>query len=220
MAQVPCARSTSNPPNHCNRNVHRNSRGTLFPAAFTPWVVVSAALGLALGVCSFVLVVKRQSKKAETRLTLTMTLLITAFFFTGFTLFGIGAPRSAANQISQLYDRGAITPGEPVELTGIIKGEPEPAPHSFYLTLKVERVRVKGSEGDASGTILLLARTGEQQVKTEYDALELRHGARIRVMTTLAREDNFRNPGVLPFTEYLDRKGYDATWSNQGSFAD
>src|SRR2546430_13807917 len=30
-------------------------------------------------------------------------------------------------------------------------------------------------------------------------------------MTTLDRDENFRNPGVLPFTEYLERKGYDAT---------
>ena len=72
-------------------------------------------------------------------------------------------------------------------------------------------MRVKRTERDASGTVVLLERTGQQQVKTEYDSLELRHGARIRVMTTLAREDNFRNPGVSPLTEYLDRKGYDAT---------
>src|SRR5258708_6286877 len=30
-------------------------------------------------------------------------------------------------------------------------------------------------------------------------------------MTTLDRDENFRNPGVLPLTEYLERKGYDAT---------
>src|SRR5438270_10868408 len=59
--------------------------------------------------------------------------------------------------------------------------------------------------------VLLLASEQDDQVKKEYDALELRHGARIRVMTALDREDNFRNPGVLPFTEYLERKGYDAT---------
>src|SRR5215210_7981367 len=30
-------------------------------------------------------------------------------------------------------------------------------------------------------------------------------------MTKLDREDDFRNPGVSQFTEYLERKGYDAT---------
>ena len=30
-------------------------------------------------------------------------------------------------------------------------------------------------------------------------------------MTTLDREENFRNPGTPIFTEYLARKGYDAT---------
>jgi competence protein ComEC len=185
--------------------------GNYFFGQARPGWAVSAALSLACGLFSFSLVVKRPFKFPEKRLTIATALLIAAFLFAGFSLFSIGAPGPAANQISRLCDQGAIRPGEPVELTGIIKGEPEPAPYSFYLTLKVERVRVKGSERDASGTVLLLARTGLQQVKTEYDSLELRHGARIRVMTTLARENNFRNPGVLPFTEYLNRKGYDAT---------
>jgi len=30
-------------------------------------------------------------------------------------------------------------------------------------------------------------------------------------MTTLDRDENFRNPGVMPFTEYLEREGYEAT---------
>ena len=54
-------------------------------------------------------------------------------------------------------------------------------------------------------------RCGISSSAEEYDALELRHGARIRVLVTLDREDNFRNPGVMPFTEYLEREGYDAT---------
>jgi competence protein ComEC len=110
-----------------------------------------------------------------------------------------------------MYDEGLFTYGEPVELTGALTGQPEPAPDSFYLTLQVERISFKGSERDASGTALLLAHTQDEQVRREFDELDLRHGARVRVMTTLDRDQKFRNPGALPLTEYLERKGYDAT---------
>lgn len=148
---------------------------------------------------------------AKRRLNWASCLLCLSFFSAGATLVQVENQPTPINRISRLSGEGGIAAADPVELTGIIKGEPEPAPNSFYLTLQVERVRVKGTERDASGTVLLLARTGEQRLRTEYDSLELRHGGRIRVMTTLAREDNFRNPGAVPFTEYLDRKGYDAT---------
>jgi competence protein ComEC len=140
----------------------------------------------------------------------------TLFLFIAFFCIGIVLVRStdrppAANRISTMYDEGAIAPGDPVEIVGVVVGEPEPAPRSFYLTLRVERVAFKASERDASGTLLLLAQAPTEKLKQEYDALALQHGARLRVMTKLDREDDFRNPGVSQFTEYLERKGYDAT---------
>jgi competence protein ComEC len=59
--------------------------------------------------------------------------------------------------------------------------------------------------------VLLLAHVRADQTRRDYEALALRHGARVRVMTMLDREDQFRNPGVMPFTEYLEREGYEAT---------
>lgn len=137
--------------------------------------------------------------------------LLIAFFFTGAASLRSTDGPPAANRISSMYDQGAIAPGDPVELVGVVVGEPEPAPHSFYLTMRVERVAFKASERDASGTVLLLGQAPTEKLKQEYDALALHHGARLRVMTKLDREDNFRNPGVSQFTEYLERKGYDAT---------
>jgi len=58
---------------------------------------------------------------------------------------------------------------------------------------------------------VLLAPVSGTQAEQEFTELDLRYGARIRVMTMLERSDSFRNPGVSSFTEYLDRKGYDAT---------
>jgi competence protein ComEC len=137
--------------------------------------------------------------------------LVAAFLCAGFTLSFIDSRPPAPNRISRMYDEGLFTHGEPVEITGVVQGQPEPAPDSLYLTIQVERIGFKGSERDASGTVILLAHVHEEQVRKEYDALALRHGARVRVVTTLDRDENFRNPGVLPLTEFLERKGYDAT---------
>lgn len=138
-------------------------------------------------------------------------MLLVVFFGTGILLVWLTERAPGANRISRLYDERLIAPGDPVELSGVVAGEPEPAPQSFYLTLRVERLRFRDSERPATGTVMLLARMATKELEAEYDLLELRHGARIRVMAKLDREDDFRNPGVSPFTEYLERKGFDAT---------
>lgn len=143
-------------------------------------------------------------------MTLGSGFLVVAFFCAGLALSLTASRAAPADRISRMYDEGLFTVGDPVELTGVLLGQPEPAPDSFYLNLQIERINFKGRECDASGVVLLLAHLAEQQVRHEYDVLELRHGARVRVLTTLDRDENFRNPGVLPLTEYLERKGYDA----------
>jgi competence protein ComEC len=167
-------------------------------------LVLSIALGVGLTLFCIAVISKK-------KLTAASVFLIAAFFCVGLTLSLIEGRSIKPNRIAQMYDQGIITVSEPVELTGTIQGQPESAPDSFYLTLRTERINFKGIEREASGDVLLLAHAREQQVREEYDALELRHGARVRVMTTLDRDEGFRNPGALPVTEYLERKGYDAT---------
>jgi competence protein ComEC len=133
-----------------------------------------------------------------------------AFLCTGASLALINDLPRSTSRLSSLYEQGAIAPGDPVEITGVIRGAPEPAPHGFYLTLVAERIKIKEAESVVAGRVQLLAHIPTRETQREYDALELRHGARIRVMVALAREDDFRNPGVRPFTEYLEREGYDA----------
>ena len=167
-------------------------------------LVLGLAIGIILSLFSVALISKRKLRPAS-------IFLVAAFFFIGLALAMIEARVVAPNRISKMYDEGLFTYGEPVELTGVIQGQPESAPDSFYLTLRTERINFKGIEREASGDVLLLAHAREQHVREEYDALELRHGARVRVMTTLDRDEGFRNPGALPVTEYLERKGFDAT---------
>src|SRR5260370_6106247 len=205
MAELPQARLASNPlliiavalsagilPGHYFRLQSRS--------------VLIFGICLGVGVTFFSVALARKRK-----LTLATILLIASFFCAGLILAMIDNRGLAPNRISRIYAEGVITAGQPVELTGMVQGQPESAPDSFYLTLRAESIRVKGTERTASGTVLLLAHPREQEVHKESDALELRHGARVRVMTALDREESFRNPGVLPFTEYLERKGYDAT---------
>jgi competence protein ComEC len=98
--------------------------------------------------------------------------------------------------------------GRSLVLTGVVSAAPELGWDRAYLTLRVERLNEDGIERNASGVVSLLLPLKSQH---EYFDLQLRYGARIRVAATLNRADKYRNPGVSPLSEYLDRKGYDAT---------
>nr|MBA2525486.1 ComEC/Rec2 family competence protein [Pyrinomonadaceae bacterium] len=117
----------------------------------------------------------------------------------------------SSDRLKALIDRGTIAAGEPVELTGVLGRYPESAPGGFYLTLRAEQLRMKDVDKIVSGVVTLLLPVHEKITEEDYQRLELRYGARVRVMTVLNRADNFRNPGVSKLTEYLERRGYDAT---------
>ncbi|HEX8747522.1 MAG TPA: ComEC/Rec2 family competence protein, partial [Pyrinomonadaceae bacterium] len=141
----------------------------------------------------------------------TVALLSLSFFSAGATLAAIEQSRIEPERLRRLYDEGVIGSGEPLELTGALVLAPEPAPDGFYLTLRVERIRFKGTERVASGLVWLFAPVSDRSSGAEYRELELRYGARISVMVALRRAESFRNPGGSSFTEYLERRGYDAT---------
>jgi competence protein ComEC len=145
------------------------------------------------------------------RMSLATLFLIVAMFFLGWSLALVEKSSVPSNQLKRLLDDGAIAVGQPVELTGVLQRDPESAPQRSYLFLRAERIRFKQTERDVSGEVVLLAPVVGNSIRQEFDRLDLRYGARIRVMTMLERTDSFRNPGVSSFTEYLDRKGYDAT---------
>ena len=140
------------------------------------------------------------------------TMFVTlATLFVGSSLATIEKNKVPTNQLKRLLNEGTIAVGEPVELTGVLERDPEIAPERLYVFLRVAKLRQKAVERESSGLVLLLAPVSEKSIAQEFDQLDLRYGARIRVMMMLERADDFRNPGVSSFTEYLDRKGYDAT---------
>lgn len=134
-----------------------------------------------------------------------------AFAFAGATLALLEERGVAANRVQRFYDEGVIDGDAPVEVTGVLTSAPEYAPDGFYLTLRVEKIRFGEDERAASGVVWLYAPVRDGATRDRYEALELRYGARVQVMTRLSREESFRNPGVSVLTEYLERRGYDAT---------
>jgi competence protein ComEC len=186
-------------------------------------LISSAALATLLA--GIAILTSDGKRNASSRKKSATVFAVLAMFMVGATLESIEKNKIPANQLRSLLDKGVVAIGEPVELTGVLERDPELAPDRLYLQLRLERIRSRSIEPDApgkatqpdsiereaTGVVRLLASVPTDTGKQEFDQLDLRYGARIRVMTMLERTDSFRNPGVSSFTEYLDRKGYDAT---------
>jgi ComEC/Rec2-related protein len=118
-----------------------------------------------------------------------------------------GVPPSS---VRRFYEEGRLQSGDPVELTGVVARAPEVAPDGFYVELDVEAIRHGGDEQRASGAVELFAPVRDVVMFGRYELLELRRGARVRVLTRLERAEEFRNPGVNSLTEFLERRGLEA----------
>src|SRR6266850_6350658 len=145
------------------------------------------------------------------RLALASLSLLLGMFLAGASLAVLEKTGSTAGRVKRLIADGLFGSNDPVELTGVLDGPPEYAHDRVYLPLRIKTVSFKGNDLRASGTVALVASFQTPEIEREYLDLDLHYGARIRVMTTLDRSDKYRNPGVSTLTEYLDRKGYDAT---------
>jgi competence protein ComEC len=159
-----------------------------FPTRLLPWLIAG-------GVCS----VAALAATLTSRLSLAGAALLVATGCAGATL-AIQETRDERHELREFF-------GQRVTLTGVMNAPAEVGRDRLYLTLKVERLEVNGSTRNESGVVVLTV-----PVSTlDYRELQLRYGARIRVAAKFNRGDEFRNPGVSPLSEYLDRKGYDAT---------
>jgi competence protein ComEC len=163
-------------------------------------LMVPCALACALGSLAFLLASNRR---------LATIFLTASFIFAGAVLITLEHRTPPGNRLRHFLDAGDISMDQPVEVTGVLERNPEVAHQNVYLNLRVEKIRLNAVDVDASGVIALM--TAMPNTVADFEKLELRHGARVRVMTRLDRTNTYRNPGVSPLTEFLDRKGYDAT---------
>jgi competence protein ComEC len=137
--------------------------------------------------------------------------VLAAFAFAGATLASLEARDSqAGSRLRVLYQRGAIAPGEPAEVTGVVERAPESSPDGLLFYVRAERVRLRGTERACAGRVEFFAPVADARTAARYEALELRRGARVRVASLLARAERFRNPGVTTVDEYLTRRDLDA----------
>jgi len=128
-------------------------------------------------------------------------MLLSAMFFAGVALALLERRGDESSELKKFVDK-------PIALTGVLDGPPEFARDRVYLSLRVERI---DSEAIPRGRVSLLARVRNAATVESYRVLQLRYGTRVSVRTTLDRAGNYRNPGVSPLHEYLDRTAYDAT---------
>ena len=115
------------------------------------------------------------------------------------------------DRIKRIYDENRIKSGDPIEIEGVLQTKPELAVSGFFLILKTEKAIYKESETKISGNIRLFLPILNDQIKGEYDQLDLNYGSRIRAACLLRREDNFLNAGVISQKELLDQRDIDAT---------
>src|SRR5437667_5378275 len=180
------------------------STGVVFAHYLSIPFVVLIPCGLALALTALLALTKQ-------KLSSSAMCLVAAMLFAGMIVEKNDNGNIPRNQLKQLLDEKALPAGDPLELTGVIDGAVDFALDRVYFTLRIEQIQYKGVYNTTSGTVALIAWLQKAETLEQYTRLELCHGARLRVTTTLRRADNYRNPGVPLFTEYLDRKGYDAT---------
>ena len=120
--------------------------------------------------------------------------LIAAFSALGALSFQAEAQSVASNRLKILYENSELISGDPIDLTGVLAGQPELAVGGFFLVLKAESVIYKGVERNVSGTVRLFAPVLSEQVSRDYEYLSLNHGDRIRLGCNLKRGNTYLNP--------------------------
>ncbi|MDQ3373954.1 MAG: ComEC family competence protein, partial [Acidobacteriota bacterium] len=140
-----------------------------------------------------------------------LVLLFAAFFAAGGLTYQIENKTPAPHRLKRIYDEKRIISGDPLELEGVLQGKPELAASGFFLLLKTEKAIYKNSETKVSGKIRLFAAVRDEQIKSEYNLLNLNYGSRIRLACKLRREETFLNPDVVSSKEILDQREIDAT---------
>jgi competence protein ComEC len=175
-----------------------SARLTSAPPA--PCVVLAAAISVS---ALFAAVRKKNTAAAR--------LVMLAFACAGAALSSIESNAARADtRLRSFYERGELAPGDPVEVTGVLERAPELAPDGLALSLRLEALRYGERERACSGRVELFAPLEGKRAAAAYDALELRRGARVRLMAALTRAERFRDPGVKPLGEYLEARDVDA----------
>ncbi len=134
-----------------------------------------------------------------------------AFAAVGALVFQVENQAVSPNRLKRLLDENKIGSGNPIEIEGVLRGKPELSVGGFFLEIETEKAIYKGEERQISGRVRIFAPITDKQFATEYEALNLNYGSRIRAACNLRREEKFQNPGAISYKKILDDLGFDAT---------
>jgi competence protein ComEC len=130
------------------------------------------------------------------------------FLSLGMCCYEIDTRDIPSNRIKRIYDEGRIRSWAPVEIEGVVIGNPEPAYDGSFIFLSAQKLTFKNSDLDVSGKVRLFFPIGHDSDST---SLDIGYGSRLRILCRLEREERFQNPGAASMVEMLDQKGIDAT---------
>jgi competence protein ComEC len=147
------------------------------------------------------------------RLLLATSMVLIGFMAAGVADLELEKSSQSQNRLKTFYDSQHLTADDPVVLEGVLDREPEQTPDGEYVQLSVDSIRIGTITNAVRGKVGLWSSFRSPDDLARMYVLELRYGARIRVATRLDRGDRFRNAGVTPYKDVLDREGIDATGS-------
>src|SRR5688500_10333314 len=124
-------------------------------------------------------------------------LVALAFLLAGSVVYQVQLASVTRDRVRSVYDGGIIASGEPVEITGVIVGNPEAAVDGFFVRVKVNSVSHRQNVRPTSGRVRLFALASTPEMAADYARLGLKPGMNVRIACELERDDGFRNPGVL-----------------------
>ncbi len=140
----------------------------------------------------------------------TATLALLVGFLAIGTLLAQAERKEVKNtRLIRLFEARAITPDEPVELTGVLIAPPEPAPEAYYLDVEAQSLCVFDETFEATGRARLIIPFYEKASSEAFKHLALDYGSRIRLLVRLERARSYKNPGSVDFNDFLERQGYD-----------
>ncbi|MBC7795235.1 MAG: ComEC/Rec2 family competence protein [Pyrinomonadaceae bacterium] len=182
--------------------------GGIFAARF---VEISAAFWFVIAVSCAGFVLFQRFKRSEIDEKVVTILILTGFFALGAASLELEKGNVASNRLSRIYDAGEISNQTPLEITGVLSKEPEQAVGGYFLNLTIENIAFAQTRKQVSGDVRLFLPLQTNAAQIEYKKLELRYGARIKVLSRITRDDRYRNSGYAPYQNLLANKGLDAT---------
>lgn len=125
---------------------------------------------------------------------------------------------SADRPLRRLVDEGAIRPGDPVCLDGVLESPPEREPSRARLTVRVSSVRpADGRPREAAGRAIVRVTIAHAADAEALESQRLARGTPVRITGEAVDDLAFQNPGIETLRPRMRRAGIDLTVRADGA---